>query len=165
MGGVIEVESRVGVGTTFRVLLPPAEEAPLAVAQARAPKPGKRLRVLVIDDEVLICRSLQRLLGRRHDVEYCTSAIEALARGDLDRFDAVLCDLAMPGVSGVDFYERVVKEWPQLADRIGFLSGGSLTERIRRHADTFSARLVDKPFETDKLDALVDALAAARVQA
>lgn len=159
MGGTLAVESQVGRGSTFRVELPgaPAVE-PVKPAAQLDDASTRRLRVLVIDDEPLVCMSLVRLLERKHDVESCTSAVEALARGDLARFDVVLCDLVMPGLSGVDFYERVVKEWPQLEGRIGFLSGGNFTDRVRRHADAFSGRLVDKPFEVEKLHALVAAL-------
>ncbi|MBL8951304.1 MAG: response regulator [Myxococcaceae bacterium] len=159
LGGSLSVESVLGEGSVFRVELPvtPAVE-PVVPAAERDDAPSRRLRILVIDDEPLVGRSLARLLGRRHDVELCTSAVEALARGDLPRFDVVLCDLMMPGMSGVDFYERVVKEWPQLEGRIGFLSGGTFTERVRQHADLFSARLVDKPFEPEKLNALLAAL-------
>ena len=155
MGGSISVESVVGKGSMFRVELPvaPAVEP---VARSTETEPGqRRLRVLVIDDEPLVSSSLKRMLASRHDVETCASAVEALARGDLARFDVVLCDLMMPGMSGVDFYERVVKEWPQLEGRIGFLSGGAFTDRVRQHADAFSARLVGKPFEVEKLNALL----------
>ena len=162
LGGTLTVESTPGVGSTFRVELPVSPAVVPVEPAAPAEPRGRRLRVLVIDDEALVGKSLVRLLGRSHDVEFCSSAVEALARGDLPRFDVVLCDLMMPGLSGVDFYERVVKEWPQLEGRIGFLSGGQFTERVRRHADLFSARLVDKPFEVEKLHALLQELSASR---
>jgi len=163
LGGSLSVESVQGQGSVFRVDLPvtPAVE-PVVPAPERPEAPARRLRILVIDDEPLVGKSLMRLLGRRHDVEVCTSAVEALARGDLPRFDVVLCDLMMPGMSGVDFYERVLKEWPQLEGRIGFLSGGTFSERVRRHADLFSARLVDKPFELEKLHALLAELSGGK---
>ncbi len=164
LGGTLTVESVVGQGSTFRVDLPvtPAVEPVVPAPERDRDVPARRLRILVIDDEPLVGKSLVRLLGRRHDVELCTSAVEALARGDLPRFDVVLCDLMMPGMSGVDFYERVVKEWPQLEGRIGFLSGGTFTERVRRHADLFSARLVDKPFELEKLHAVLAELSGSK---
>jgi signal transduction histidine kinase len=160
MKGTLEVESKVGVGSTFRVLLPTRLEPgrPSGAAAPEAPA-GRRLKVLVIDDEEMVCKALVRLLNTRHDVEFCTSAVEALARGDLSRFDVVLCDLMMPGMTGVDFYERVVQEWPQLSGRIGFVSGGVFSDRVRRHAELYRARLVDKPFQADQLHALLARLA------
>jgi len=139
MKGQLEVESVVGLGSTFRVLLPAVRES----AQ-------RRLRLLVIDDDLMMCRSLERLLGRKYDVEHHQSAKEALSRKDLESFDVILCDLMMPELTGVDFYDRVVATLPQVAARIGFMTGGNAAPPA-----LLRDRLVDKPFENDKLEALL----------
>lgn len=62
------------------------------------------LDVLVVDDEPLVRRSLERALSRKHDVVALGSASEALRRIDGgERFDAILCDLMMQGTNGIDF--------------------------------------------------------------
>src|SRR4051812_29214836 len=64
-------------------------------------------RVLVIDDEAAVGRTIQRLLGERHEVVVLTSgvqALELLERGE--SFDAILCDMSMPGMTGIDVYSR-----------------------------------------------------------
>jgi signal transduction histidine kinase len=142
MKGQLEVQSVVGKGTTFRVLLPAVRETS-----------QRRLRVLVIDDDILMCKSLERLLGRKYDVEHHQSAKEALSRKDLESFDVILCDLMMPELTGVDFYDRVVATLPQVASRIGFMTGGNAAP-----PEPLRDRLVDKPFEGDKLEALLTLL-------
>jgi signal transduction histidine kinase len=143
MKGRLEVESMPGRGSLFRVLLPAA----------------RRMRVLVIDDDVSMCQSLERLLGRKYQVEHHLSATEALARADLETFDVILCDLLMPEVNGADFYERVQKTRPHLAPRIGFMTGAGVESP---GADALRDRLVDKPVETEKLEALLTSLAGRR---
>ena len=67
LGGEIRVESQVGQGTAFTVLLPPAkfEEEEVAVALPDVTPPPRRGKVLVIDDEPMIIKALQRLLLER----------------------------------------------------------------------------------------------------
>ncbi len=63
-------------------------------------RPARFGRVLVIDDEVAVSRTIQRLLGERHDVVVCTSGLEALIKLEGgEPFDLVLCDMSMPEVS------------------------------------------------------------------
>ncbi len=167
MSGRIEVESVVGTGSTFRVWLPASlgDRLPAAAVAAAPLSPAptaanRRLRVLVIDDDVVMCRSLERMLGRKHQVEHHQSAKEALARKDLAQFDAILCDLMMPELTGFDFYDAVHKAQPQLAQRIGFLSGGSPYEGTEAHAELYRTRLITKPFDAATLEMLLASLVA-----
>ena len=67
-----------------------------------------RARVLIVDDEEPLLASLRRLLGLEYEVVTAVSgeaALERLARDQ--RFDIVLCDVMMPGLSGVDVLERI----------------------------------------------------------
>ncbi len=116
----------------LRVSLPAAPAAP-ARASLRAPDPSPRGRVLVVDDDPLVGRSLARLLQASHDVTVLTSPAEAVGRIDAgERWDAILCDLMMPELSGMDVEERLVRSAPDLVARVVYLTGGAFTDRARK---------------------------------
>jgi signal transduction histidine kinase len=149
LGGDIAVESEVGRGTVFRVTLPVATTEPRAMAQPRVVKePLRRARVLVVDDEVAIGRALARSLGRYHDVVTLTSGKEALARiASGERFDAILSDLMMPEVTGMELHEELSRIAPDQAKRMIFLTGGAFTERGRLFLDHVPNVRLEKPFD------------------
>jgi CheY-like chemotaxis protein len=163
MGGEITVESEVGVGTTFRVSLPATE--PRAAGVAPRPEPlaaPLRARLLVIDDERPIALALQRILGAAYDVEAMTNPDAALARiRGGERFDLILCDLMMPGRSGMDVHAALALEAPEQAHRMVFLTGGT----CNAHAAEFLAEptriVIEKPFDLDALLASIGAALAA----
>lgn len=111
-GAAIAVDSAPGTGTTFRLYFPTAEHAARAAMPATAapPAPGAGERVLYVDDEeplVLLVRRALHRLGYR--VTGCTDAAAALAlfRAAPGDFDAVVTDLTMPGMSGLDLAAAV----------------------------------------------------------
>jgi PAS domain S-box-containing protein len=162
LGGSIELESRVGEGTTVRVLLPAAphdaaEAPPPPTAPPVVSSVASTARVLVVDDEPLIVSMLEGLLRiEGHSVTGCTVAPEALALIDQGRrFDVVLCDLMMPGLSGMDLYAALCDRAPEQATRFVFLTGGAFTPRARRFLDSVPNPRLEKPFSVDAVLDLV----------
>jgi PAS domain S-box-containing protein len=156
-GGAISVASKVGRGTTFTVRLRPATSK---TAAASCPPPasprGDRGRVLVVDDEICVGRSLERLLGKQCDVVVEHRAREALARlSRAESFDVILCDLMMPEMSGIDFFERATERDPAHGDRFVFMTGGAFTPKARAFLESVPNERVEKPFDIPKLRELI----------
>jgi PAS domain S-box-containing protein len=175
LGGVIDVESRVGQGSTFRVVLPVASAAPEpeSVRESAAPdlwaeaaEPSPELprgRVLVVDDEPVLGSALGRSLEPDFAVTVVTSGREArrlLLEGP--PFDVILCDLIMPEVTGMDLYEDVRRARPDLASRIIFMTGGTFTARAREFLSSVQNPALDKPFDLETLETMLRARIAQR---
>lgn len=158
LGGSIEVESEVGRGTVFRVLLPPTREAPRAERTTSAlPPSGRRGRVLLVDDDAAMGRAMRRALSDRHDLVILTNATEALARVTAgERFDVVLSDVMMPEVTGVQMHEQLVRQAPDQARRVVFLTGGAFTASAREYLDRVPNHTLEKPFRAARLLAVIE---------
>lgn len=163
LGGEISVESTVGSGSTFRIVLPPtdavAEPSPdLASGPAREKSGVKRRRprVLVIDDEPRYTSSLRMLLEPDHEVHVCATApagLEVLSSGA--PFDVILCDLMMPQMTGMELYERVT---PSLRGRIVFLTGGATNEEARAFLARPDVAHLEKPLDFPDLERVMKPL-------
>jgi signal transduction histidine kinase len=162
LGGTMTVDSEVGKGSCFRVELPAAGRAMGATAAARVseappgPSPSKRGHILVVDDEPIVCFSLERLLSSVGDVVAMTSAKDAVARIVAgERFDVLLCDLMMPEMDAPAMYEELKKIAPSQAERMVFVTGGAFTTRSRDFLEQVPNPRLGKPFDVDALLALV----------
>jgi PAS domain S-box-containing protein len=153
-GGRIEVENRPERGALFRVTLPALLAS--GVRPAARPRPASarlpRGRALVIDDEVLLRRAFARALQPQYDLVLAESAERAQAILINDcAFDVVLCDLMMPGMSGMAWYTWLSTCHPDLAPRVVFMTGGAVTPEAREFLACTSNPVVLKPFEPNDL--------------
>ncbi len=157
MGGEITARSEVGKGSAFRVILPAARASAPDPPPARGDEvPGRRGRVLAVDDEPFLVHAIQRLLSPEHEVVVETSpqgALERVVSGE--RFDVIVCGLMMPGKSGIDFHAEVARLDPALADRMVFLTAGAVTPRTKAFVERMQDRVLEKPFDAEALRSLV----------
>lgn len=155
-GGAITVTSKLGFGTTFKVALPIASQLPLALHEEPSLPAQPRSRILMIDDEPAVGRSIRLLLAPDHEVINVTRAMEGLellAAGEL--FDLILCDVMMPEMSGIELHSQLVARFPAYAQRIVFMTGGAFTSQAREALEAIGAPRLEKPFTEQQLRALL----------
>jgi signal transduction histidine kinase len=161
LGGTITIDSTPGKGTSVRIRLPAYEQTP-AEKPAPKTKPSsepKRGRVLVVDDDAMVLLSIRRLLDEDHDLVTTTSAQEALRRLRAgERFDLIVADLMMPEMTGMELHELVAAEWPALAQRMLFITGGAFTPTAQEFLQNVSNERLEKPFDAKELRDLVTRL-------
>jgi CheY-like chemotaxis protein len=149
-GGEITVESTLGQGTTFTIRLP----IPSVLPVDQGPEDGSLLprgtRVLVVEDNVEILRSLGDLLRENGcRVIEAPNGMTALARIEADAVDLVLTDLAMPGVSGWEVASASRERHPDTPVGLVTGFGDQLDpEKLERHGIQF---VVAKPFSSEEL--------------
>ncbi len=161
--GKIAASPRPGGGARFVVELPlldaaapPAPPLP-ARSAAAAPPPARRGAILLIDDEPDIRRSISKFLTRTGwQVELADSGEEGLRLLGTHAFDAVLCDLRMPGMSGHEFYRQLEARHDPALGRLAFMTGDVLSPEASRFLAEVGRPVLSKPFA---LQDLVDVLA------
>jgi signal transduction histidine kinase/CheY-like chemotaxis protein len=158
LGGELTVESELGQGSVFRVRLPATKLNPTA---SPSPSPSRlevprRGRLLIVDDEPTLAQSLQMLLETEHEVTLARDGREALEqlRGGV-RYDAILCDLMMPEMTGSQFHEELSRILPEQAGRIIFMTGGAFTPETRTFLERATNLRLLKPFTKQDLDRLL----------
>lgn len=167
-GGSIELRSELGVGTRVEVTLP--VEGALRLTSTNPPrprndKPHRRVRVLIIDDEELVCRAYARVLKPHHDVVCIRGGRDALEYLETDAsFDVLICDLMMPEVDGLMVYERLLDKQSPLVQRLVFASGGAFTSRVKAFIGNVRNLCLEKPLSRELLLSVVEQVAAASAQ-
>lgn len=116
-GGGLRVLSVPGEGTTFEVYLPTVDgEASVAVqAPVATERPPAGIRIVVIDDDPVICSVVARIMRRQDaDVRTATDGEEGLRLLDDYAADVLILDSKMPGISGAEIASRVRTAHPSL---------------------------------------------------
>lgn len=149
--GQLWVEDSSLGGACFVLELP--LETGIAVARSEPSAPGeqldeeRRVRLLLVDDEPQILRAFKRALTQHCDIEVAPTVEAAYAILEGAPFDAVVCDISMPGLGGVDLYRWLLEHQPDLARRTLFCSGGILSADIEREVVNSERVLLQKPIE------------------
>jgi PAS domain S-box-containing protein len=143
-------------------------QIPLALARRSAAPPAveerRRLResrrALIIDDEAPVRNPIRRFLERRgwtvEEAEDGTLGLARLLAQDGQGFDLILSDLKMPGLSGLELHDRLLKDRPELMARLVFITGDVVSSDVAEFLRKTARPVLEKPFELSELDVVVE---------
>lgn len=161
MGGTITVESELGEGATFRVILPAArderdDDVDEIFETGDITTEDPRAKILIVDDEPYIATALCRAL-KEHGLRVASSGTEAIEVLE-DRAvvpDLILCDLIMPDRTGMDVFRWIKEERPELASRVAFMTGGPFAPRAVEFLAKIDNTRIEKPFDVNAIRTFV----------
>jgi PAS domain S-box-containing protein len=185
-GGKLQAANREGRGVhgaRFTVLLPFLDrrsldrsvlrDLPLAAPPVAAASAARR--VLIVDDEAAIRTAIRRYLERRGwEVEEAKNGNEALELLGLDsgateprssRYDALVTDLRMPGVSGMDIHDQLAAADPAGLEKLIVISGDTASAEVAEFIARLRQPIIQKPFDMRALADLLDRTAPPRPSA
>ena len=99
--------------------------------------------------EALVAAGCSLAASVREAVEFLTADAS---------FDLLLCDVMMPDGSGIDLYDRIGAEWPQLLPRVAFLTGAAFTPRVAEFLSAIDNPRLIKPVNATALNEFVQAV-------
>ena len=135
-GGVIDVSTQLGVGTTFTIWLPAASQLPTPLAEPASDLPrGNGECIMIVDDERALVALAEEVLAELNyepvGFDSSLAALQAL-RAQPQRFDLVLTDETMPNLTGTELAREIRQSHPEIPILLmsGY-SGPQLTERAQ----------------------------------
>ena len=108
---------------------------------------GQGRKILVIDDEEAILEMVREtLLQQGYEVDIARDGESALRRATQKRYDLALCDWKMPGLNGEQIYERLRAANPALSERLIFITGDVINEKVQDFLRERNKVCLSKPF-------------------
>jgi two-component system, cell cycle sensor histidine kinase and response regulator CckA len=152
-GGAICVNSEPGLGAVFRIYLPRSEDRPETPSSPhRIASPAGSETILLVEDNDMVRRLARRILKRLgyRVLEACNAddAIQIAAKYQA-AIHMLLSDVIMPGITGVELYDRLRKTHPAM--EVLFMSGYAESLIMRQDVLSTGAGFIQKPFNTEDL--------------
>ncbi|RJG51084.1 PAS domain-containing sensor histidine kinase [Sphingobium terrigena] len=159
-GGIAQISSRVGMGTTLTIILPKVDKTPAAIRQkGRLGSIPPGIRVLLVEDNIQVLHFAEQLLDDLGCQTVCASeATEALALIQEQSFDLVFTDIVMPGLSGIDLARQLHIRVPGLPV---LLATGHSDQLVGEGEARL--RVLSKPYGAETLSAAIRELIAASI--
>jgi two-component system cell cycle sensor histidine kinase/response regulator CckA len=153
-GGDVEVDTTLGRGTTFRILLPRYREAPSTerASPTGIIAPRSRATILLVEDEDAVRALAMRILRREgYTVYVASNAVEAetVFASNGNEIALLVSDLVLPGVGGMDLARRLRDRRPSLT--VLLMSGYSDRDVGAFQSETDRVAFLQKPFTPDSL--------------
>lgn len=159
-GGRIRLASGAGAGASFYVELPVSGTPSRPLGQGQSPGDFEALigsTVLVVEDEPALAAAVsEALTDSGFVVDRAGDGQEALRRVNAKSYDLIVCDLKMPKIDGIRFYQRLAATHPDVARRVIFVTGDVAGTEAEKFLQESGCRWLAKPFR------LGDLLKAAR---
>ncbi len=148
--GYVDVTSTPGVGTTFSIYLPVSEDAAESSAHSDRVPRGHGERVLVVDDDLMQLRIVERML---HELDYDVTTVDsgeaAVEMARHGAYDLLLLDMQMNGIDGAETFRQIRRYNPR--QRAVIVSGYAGTERVASALAAGASGLIQKPVDVASL--------------
>ena len=108
------------------------------------------LRILIIDDELIVLSAISRSFSRDHEVTTCSDPIDGLTRALNQDFDGILVDMRMPILGGQELCEKLIASRPELEHKLVLITGGDVADTT-----ALPVPLVWKPITAEDVQRLV----------
>ena len=117
-------------------------------------KDFKTLRILVVDDNLLILMALSRFLRKIALVKVASTAEEALEAIGEQHYDLCFLDFILPGMTGLDAMKIINEQSPKT--KVAFMTGTLLNEAMKEQVDGYAYTFIEKPFALSDIEGAVE---------
>lgn len=151
--GKLVLKSAPGKGTRFSVKLPAVtDQAEANKARVKEEIAPGNFSVLIVEDDVGVAQLLYDILKEEgYNVTKGVSPREALRKAEAQSYDAILCDYKMPGINGAEFFYALEVIAPEAAQRVGFVTGDTMSDKIQRFFSSTGCPHIEKPIAKEDL--------------